>query len=98
MSGISDPGLILIDKAKANNIEIIPIPGTTALISGLVVSGIPTGRFTFYGFIPRKRKDRADFIEQIGKSEETIIFCESLIKLKRYMRIYQNKYQKEILL
>lgn len=87
MPGISDPGLILVDKAKANNIEIIPIPGPTALVSALVVSGIPTDRFTFYGFVPRKGKDREEFIEQIVKSEETVIFYESPYRIKQ---IYED--------
>lgn len=83
MPGISDPGLILVEKAKENNIEIIPIPGPTALVSALVVSGIPTDRFTFYGFVPRKGKDREEFIDQIIKSEETIIFYESPYRIKK---------------
>ncbi|MCF8000816.1 MAG: 16S rRNA (cytidine(1402)-2'-O)-methyltransferase [Halanaerobiales bacterium] len=91
MPGISDPGLILVEKAKENNIEIIPIPGPTALVSALVVSGIPTDRFTFYGFIPRKGKDREEFIDQIIKSEETIIFYESPYRIKK---IYEDLTEK----
>lgn len=91
MPGISDPGLILVEKAKENNIEIIPIPGPTALVSALVVSGIPTDRFTFYGFVPRKGKDRAEFIDQIIKSEETIIFYESPYRIKK---IYEELAEK----
>jgi len=87
MPGISDPGLILVEKAKENNIEIIPIPGPTALVSALVVSGIPTDRFTFYGFVPRKGKDREEFIDQIIKAEETIIFYESPYRIKK---IYED--------
>jgi 16S rRNA (cytidine1402-2'-O)-methyltransferase len=91
MPGISDPGLILVEKAKENNIEIIPIPGPTALVSALVVSGIPTDRFTFYGFVPRKGKDRAEFIDQITKAEETIIFYESPYRIKN---IYEDLTEK----
>ncbi len=91
MPGISDPGLILVEKAKENNIEIIPIPGPTALVSALVVSGIPTDRFTFYGFVPRKGKDRAGFIDQITKAEETIIFYESPYRIKN---IYEDLTEK----
>jgi len=91
MPGISDPGLILVEKAKKNNIEIIPIPGPTALVSALVVSGIPTDRFTFYGFVPRKGKDRAGFIDQITKAEETIIFYESPYRIKN---IYEDLTEK----
>ncbi|MFO7815684.1 MAG: 16S rRNA (cytidine(1402)-2'-O)-methyltransferase [Halanaerobiales bacterium] len=90
MPGISDPGLILVEKAIENNIEIIPIPGPTALISALVVSGLPTDRFTFYGFVPRKGRDREEFIEQIVKSEETTIFYESPYRIKKIYKELQD--------
>lgn len=81
MPGISDPGKILINKAINNNIDVIPVPGPTALISALVVSGFDMDRFTFEGFIPRRGKEREEFIERIRMEERTIIFYESPYRL-----------------
>jgi 16S rRNA (cytidine1402-2'-O)-methyltransferase len=54
MPGISDPGYELISALSTKNIPIIPIPGPSALISALVVSGLPTARFLYLGFLPHK--------------------------------------------
>ncbi|MCF8009147.1 MAG: 16S rRNA (cytidine(1402)-2'-O)-methyltransferase [Halanaerobiales bacterium] len=77
MPGISDPGLILIKKAIKAGIEVVPIPGPTALISGLIVSGLDTEKFSFLGFIPRKGKQRDSFIENLINEEMTVIFYDS---------------------
>ncbi len=82
MPAISDPGLLLVKSAIEEGIEIIPIPGPTALVSALVVSGIKTDKFTFYGFVPRKKNVREDFIEDIKKDENTSIFYESPYRIK----------------
>lgn len=82
MPAISDPGLLLVKSAIEEGIEIIPIPGPTALVSALVVSGIKTDKFTFYGFVPRKKNVREAFIEDIKKDENTSIFYESPHRIK----------------
>ncbi len=82
MPAISDPGLLLVKRAIEENIEIIPVPGPTALVSALVVSGIKTDKFTFYGFVPRKKNIREEFIEDIKKDEKTSIFYESPYRIK----------------
>src|SRR5699024_10729894 len=58
MPGISDPGEYLISQAIDNDIELIVLPGGTAAISALVLSGLPTGKFVFEGFLSSKKKDR----------------------------------------
>ncbi|MCJ7656721.1 MAG: 16S rRNA (cytidine(1402)-2'-O)-methyltransferase, partial [Candidatus Atribacteria bacterium] len=63
MPGISDPGYVLINLALNNNIKIIPIPGVSALITALVVSGLPTDKFVFEGFLPRKIKERKRYFK-----------------------------------
>ena len=74
---ISDPGFKLVRKARALDISIIPIPGSCAAISALSVSGLNTDTFLFKGFLPRKREDRKDTLEQIRGYKHTTIFYES---------------------
>jgi len=86
MPGISDPGYVLINLALNNNIKIIPIPGVSALITALVVSGLPTDRFIFEGFLPRKIKERKRYFKSIKNEERTIIFYETPHRLKRVLK------------
>jgi len=86
MPGISDPGYVLINLALKNNIKIIPIPGVSALITALVVSGLPTDKFVFEGFLPRKIKERKRYYKSIENEERTIIFYETPHRLKRALK------------
>jgi len=86
MPGISDPGYVLINLALNNNIKIIPIPGVSALITALVVSGLPTDKFVFAGFLPRKTKERKRYFKSIKNEERTIIFYETPHRLKRALK------------
>jgi 16S rRNA (cytidine1402-2'-O)-methyltransferase len=85
--GISDPGALLVSKIKekfkmstnsaiANNVDIVPIPGATALITALSASGLPTHEFTFLGFLPHK-KGRETLFKEIAQSKRTMVFYES---------------------
>jgi 16S rRNA (cytidine1402-2'-O)-methyltransferase len=74
--GISDPGFLLIRSCIENQIEIECLPGPTALIPALVVSGFPTDRFIFEGFLPHK-KGRQTRIQEICKEERTTVLYES---------------------
>ena len=86
MPGISDPGYVLINLALKNNIKIIPIPGISALITALVVSGLPTDKFVFEGFLPRKIKERKRYFKSIENEERTVIFYETPHRLKRALK------------
>lgn len=86
MPGISDPGYVLINLALKNNIKIIPVPGVSALITALVVSGLPTDKFVFEGFLPRKIKERKRYYKSIENEERTIIFYETPHRLKRALK------------
>jgi len=86
MPGISDPGYVLINLALNNNIKIIPIPGVSALITALVVSGLSTDKFVFEGFLPRKIKERKRYFKSIKNEERTIIFYETPHRLKRALK------------
>jgi 16S rRNA (cytidine1402-2'-O)-methyltransferase len=75
--GISDPGFRLIQTAIENQIPIVPIPGPSAAIAALSVSGLPTDAFLFKGFLPHKSKKRRDLLKQLEEVRETLIFYES---------------------
>jgi len=86
MPGISDPGYVLIDLSLKNSIKIIPVPGVSALITALVVSGLPIDKFVFEGFLPRKIKERKRYFKSIENEERTIIFYETPHRLKRALK------------
>lgn len=76
---ISDPGAMLIAKIKSNlshGVDIIPIPGSSAVIAALSASGLPTHEFTFLGFLPHK-KGRETIFKEIAEAKRTMIFYES---------------------
>jgi 16S rRNA (cytidine1402-2'-O)-methyltransferase len=83
--GISDPAFNLVRSAAEKNIPIVPIPGPTAAISALVVSGLPTDRFVFEGFLPVK-KGRKTRLQELTQETRTIIFYESPHRLLRTLR------------
>ena len=74
---ISDPGEIIVKKAKENNFDVICIPGPCAALSALVSSGLDTSRFTFYGFIPKSTLLRKSILRAIWESKNTSIIYES---------------------
>lgn len=78
---ISDPGEEIVKLAIKNNIEIIPIPGACALINALIISGMDTKEFSFYGFLPLNKKNRKIKIEEIKKEQKTIILYEAPHKI-----------------
>jgi len=75
--GISDPGFRLVQLAIENQIQVIPIPGPSALVTALSVSGLPTDAFIFKGFLPHKSKKRRDLLKALEGVRETLIFYES---------------------
>jgi 16S rRNA (cytidine1402-2'-O)-methyltransferase len=77
LPAISDPGYELVKLAIADNIPVVPIPGANAALSALIVSGLPTDRFTFAGFLPRDKKHLQLALEKLAAREETLIFYES---------------------
>jgi len=74
---ISDPGYVLIRRCVEEGIEVIPIPGPSALLAALSVSGLPVHRFIFEGFLPHKSGKRRNRLRQLAGEEGTIIFYES---------------------
>ncbi len=77
MPGISDPGWELIVETIRAGLPIVPIPGPTAFVTGLVVSGLPTDRFVFEGFLPREGKARRRILKAIAHEPRTLVFYEA---------------------
>lgn len=82
MPGISDPGHDIIKLAIEEGIEVIVLPGATASITALVISGINTDNFIFEGFLPSKENDRKKVLEEIAKNKYTSIVYESPYRIK----------------
>jgi 16S rRNA (cytidine1402-2'-O)-methyltransferase len=74
---ISDPGHTLIHRAKTQNVTVVPIPGPSALIAALSVSGIACGKFIFEGFLPAKRKAKNDILQTYLLEKRAVVFYES---------------------
>src|SRR5690606_15469069 len=78
--GISDPGYLLAKAAADENLEMICLPGATAFVPALVVSGLPNNEFLFAGFLPQK-KGRQTKLKQLAAEKRTIVLYESPHKI-----------------
>lgn len=87
---ISDPGADIVAKAVAENLSVVPIPGANAALSALISSGLSTLSFTFYGFLPRQKKDRKAALEELQYHKETMLFYEAPHRLKETLRDAQQ--------
>jgi len=84
--GISDPGFTLVRRAINAQIDVTMIPGPTAFVMALVLSGLPVHSFTFRGFAPRKSVGRCKFMAIDKESPHTLIFYESPYRLEGFLR------------
>ncbi|MDD3646945.1 MAG: 16S rRNA (cytidine(1402)-2'-O)-methyltransferase [Candidatus Dojkabacteria bacterium] len=88
---ISDPGFKLVRELVAQNINVIAIPGPSAVIAALSVSGLPTDKFTFLGFLPKGPGRRKTALEKFGNLDTTLIIYESPFRLKSLLdTIYET--------
>lgn len=78
---ISDPGEDLVALCAQNGVEVVAIPGPCALVTALAASGLPTGRFTFEGFLAMNKKNRRAHLEELAGERRTMIFYEAPHKL-----------------
>ena len=85
LPSICDPGEDLIKEARLNGINIICIPGPCAALAALVSSGLPSSKFTFEGFLPKKKSERKKILIDIHNNEKTTILFESPKRLKRLL-------------
>ena len=79
---ISDPGEELVAQCAEAGVQVCAIPGPCALVTALAVSGLPTGRFTFEGFLAMNKKNRAAHLKSLGGEQRTMIFYEAPHKLR----------------
>jgi 16S rRNA (cytidine1402-2'-O)-methyltransferase len=82
---ISDPGCMLVDQVRArfgDTVAIVPIPGASAVLSALSVSGFPSSEFVFLGFLPHK-KGRETLFKEIASSKRTVVFYESPHRMEK---------------
>lgn len=80
--GISDPAFTLVRAAVAEGLSVVPVPGPSSALCALEVSGLPTDRFAFEGFLPRKQGKRRSRIEELRGDPRTLIFFESPHRLR----------------
>lgn len=81
MPAISDPGEMIVAQCAEKGIEVLCIPGPSAVVTALALSGLPTGRFTFEGFLSVAKKSRFTHLEEVKNEKRTMIFYEAPHKL-----------------
>jgi 16S rRNA (cytidine1402-2'-O)-methyltransferase len=79
--GVSDPGFRLIRDARAEGLPVLPVPGPSALVAALSVSGLPTDRFFFVGFLPSRASARRRALEDLAAITATLVFYESPVRI-----------------
>ena len=79
---ISDPGYKFIRYARDNNIRVEPVPGCCAFVAAITASGLPSDRFSFYGFLPRSSSKRITELNTLNRNKETLIFYESVHRIQ----------------
>lgn len=83
---ISDPGFKLVRKLKELNFEVVPIPGANSITTALSASGLPSDKFIFIGFLPKKESKRNELISRYGNTDATLIVFESSYKIKSLIK------------
>ena len=86
MPGICDPGEKIVNQVKSQGYDVICVPGACAAITALVSSGMPSSKFIFEGFLPKKKVDREKILFEISNNEKTTIVYESPHRLKKLLR------------
>lgn len=84
--GVSDPGADLVRLCIDADVQVVPIPGPSAMLGALVVSGLPTNHFSFYGFWPREKGSRDHFWTDVRKQRSTLIFYEAPHRLLKTLQ------------
>jgi len=86
MPAISDPGSRIVEAAIAEDLPVVVLPGASAALCAVVGSGLNTNSFLFYGFLPRKKKERKSELEHLRKQRATLVFYESPHRLKEMLK------------
>lgn len=90
MPAISDPGETLVAACAAEGIPVYVVPGPTAVISALAVSGLPTGRFTFEGFLSMNKRSRKEHLQSVEHETRTMVFYEAPHKLRKTLSDFEK--------
>jgi len=85
MPSICDPGEDLVREAKSHQINVVCIPGPCAAITALVSSGMPSSKFIFEGFLPKKKSEREKILTEVSKNDKTTVIYESPHRLKKLL-------------
>ena len=85
--GISDPGEVLVRKAVDAGIPVSAAPGASAAVTALVISGLPTRRFRFEGFLPKEKKERKQVVSEVADGTATLVFYEAPHRLKETLAV-----------
>nr|HPN60592.1 16S rRNA (cytidine(1402)-2'-O)-methyltransferase [Bacilli bacterium] len=85
MPGISDPGFLVARKAIAAGFKVVALPGPVAFVPALVASGLPCEQFSFFGFLNHRQSLRKKTLLQLVNREETLIFYESVHRIKAFL-------------
>ena len=95
MPAISDPGEDLVKLCAENGVEVVAVPGPSACVTALALSGLPTGRFTFEGFLSTAKRSRFEHLESLKTEKRTMIFYEAPHKLIPTLRDMQTYFGPE---
>ncbi len=82
---VSDPGATLVQRAHEQGVPVVAVPGPSAVAAALSISGLPADRYTFFGFVPRKGKDRRTLLQHVGTSPWTSVLFEAPGRLVRLL-------------
>lgn len=89
---LSDPGWLLLKRCQEKGIPYTAVPGASAVINGLVLSGLPMGRFSYLGFLPKKSGDRRKILEQYKNIEGSKVVYESPLRVEKLIEEIKNIY------
>lgn len=95
MPAISDPGYLLVESAVSNGIDIEIIPGPSAVTTALAISGLPSERFTFEGFLPRTESAKRKALEELRFEERTLVFFEAPHRILETLGLLEQIFGKD---
>lgn len=92
MPAVSDPGFRLVEGAVAAGLTVTAVPGPSAVLTALALSGLPTDRFCFEGFLPRKAGERASRLADLDAERRTMVFFEAPHRLEAMLRALHERF------
>ncbi|MEZ2389789.1 16S rRNA (cytidine(1402)-2'-O)-methyltransferase [bacterium RCC_150] len=92
MPAVSDPGFRLVEGAVAAGLSVTAFPGPSAVLTALALSGLPTDRFCFEGFLPRKAGERSSRLAELGQERRTMVFFEAPHRLEPMLRALYERF------